>query len=48
MSSRAVSSFRPECGNSEPPLDFGSAGNTYSRFGDPRLSTYYLSVRKIF
>jgi outer membrane receptor protein involved in Fe transport len=35
--------------NTTPPLDVSNAfGGYYSGFGDPRLASYYLSVKKSF
>jgi outer membrane receptor protein involved in Fe transport len=35
--------------NTKPPLDVSNAsGGYYSGFGDPRLASYYLSLKKAF
>lgn len=34
--------------NTKPPVDMASFGTYYSSWGDPRLSSYYLTLRKAF
>jgi iron complex outermembrane receptor protein len=35
--------------NKKPPLDLGNSPlNFYSTLGDPRLASYYLSLKKYF
>jgi len=34
--------------NKRPPFDANMTALYYSPFGDPRLATYYVSIRKAF